>query len=127
MTRSVECVFHKEDDGYFLSKKEKHFYSLSDAGPYEYLLGALGGCFFSTFKDETKIPCSWDDVKIKINGIKRTSSPTTLESATMSFTVCGCKERGNFLKRIEQTKKDCSIFITLSKVANIETEVIFKD
>lgn len=125
MERRVRCTFYP-DEKFFVSNGKEYHYS-NTTGPYEYLLGALGGCFYSTLESESGFSCSWNYITIDIAGRKRETSPTTLEYALMKITVNGCENKDEFSRLVEKTKKDCSIFITLSKVAKIDSTIVFED
>jgi putative redox protein len=101
-------------------------HELGSTGPYDYLLGALSGCLFSTFADlAAKMQVAWEHVGFEVQGIKRETSPTTLKECTITATVTGCDNQQKFLKAFETATRYCSIYQTLSKVAEMHWTVDF--
>lgn len=94
--------------------------------PYEFLLGALGSCFYSTFVDiADKMRLQYERAELSISGTKRTEVPTTLEHATLRLTIVGAPEQKGFDRAVELAGKYCSVHATLSMVADIQTELHF--
>lgn len=95
--------------------------------PYELLLGALGSCYYATFVDiANKMRLEYTGAAIDISGTKRTQVPTTLETATIRFTIQGAENQKGFARAAELAGNYCSIHHTLSQVATITTELLFE-
>lgn len=95
--------------------------------PYEMLLGSLAGCLYATFLDVL------DSKKLKIEqgsfeiiGEKREEIPTTLKTVNIVFKVkCDEINQKQIRTSFEISKKYCSVYHTISKVADINTELIY--
>ena len=103
---------------------------IGDLSPYPMLLGALGTCYFHTFLEIVrKKRIDFDHVEIEVSGEKREEVPTTLKHVKIIFKIFGAGSdettRNKFLKSCELAEKYCSIHATVSKVAEVETEVVF--
>ncbi len=95
--------------------------------PYDLLLMALGSCLYSTFEDIiTKKKLSYEMFEMDITGEKRTETPTTLKYCNIIFKAK--TEESNkkaFEKSMELACKYCSIYNTLSYVAEMHSEMVF--
>ena len=110
---------------YFENQLGTEFDFTGATGPYEYLLGALSGCFYSTlcsFPHEG----SWDRFDIMVKGVKREEIPTTLEHTLLSITVHGADDEDEVRSLIGRAAEECSIFSTISMVSRMEITVDFK-
>ena len=95
--------------------------------PYHMLFGALGSCFYATFLSVSeKMRLSFDKAEIEVSGTKRDQSPATLEQVNMILVVYNPSNEEKLRKAAELGARHCSIHETVSKVANIDLEVIFK-
>lgn len=102
-------------------------YVLGETSPYDYLLGALSGCLFSTFVDlAVKMKVSWEHVSLDIEGIKREESPTTLKQCTVKAVVTGAENEAKFTKAFETATRYCSVYQTISKVSEMQWSVEFQ-
>ncbi|HPX92686.1 MAG TPA: OsmC family protein [Bacillota bacterium] len=103
-----------------LGREENEF------GPYDLVLAGLSGCFYLTFLSITeKMQLSYREVTIDIQGHHRKDPPTTLEHVVLDMTVEGAdisKEK-QFRRATEIAGKYCSVYQTLSHVAEIETKL----
>ena len=110
---------------YFENTLGTEFDFTGSTGPYEYLLGALSGCFYSTL---SSIPhtSGWNSFDIHITGVKRKEVPTTLEHTVMDITVRGAEDEEEVKALIAKAAEDCSIFATISKVSKMEVKVKFE-
>lgn len=92
--------------------------------PYDMLLGGLASCLYATFlgiADKKKL--TFQSVEIQVEGEKREEVPTWLTVVEVVFYVKGAspdKEK-EFLKAVELSGKYCSIYQTLSHVAEMKT------
>lgn len=93
--------------------------------PYDMLLGALGACFFATFEGIVeKMKVGFDSVEINVSGEHRETEPTTLKTVDIKFAFKGVDpEDEKKLKRaLDLSAKYCSIYNTISEVAEISYE-----
>lgn len=96
--------------------------------PYELLYGALGSCLHATFMSVAhKKKCSYESVDYHITGEKREKSPTTLKWVKVTMTIKGASDEAQLRKSAELGAKFCSIYETLSQVAEMTLEVNFID
>ncbi|MFA6846469.1 MAG: OsmC family protein [Sphaerochaetaceae bacterium] len=96
------------------------------SGPYEYLLGALSGCLFITFRGiATKMKVNWTHISLDIEGVKREEVPTWLKECTVAATVTGSDDNEKFTKCFEKATRYCSVYQTLSQVAQMHWKVQF--
>ena len=107
----------------FHSKDGRDNYFDSTIGPYEYLLGALSGCWYSTLTDVIKDGITYDWCDIHVEGVKREESPTTLKHTRLTVTVKNPSDFDVFRKACEATCGYCSIFQTIAKVSEMELVV----
>lgn len=127
MYREVNA--HFGGDGSYFTKNGKRFCYEDGLGPYEYLMGALAGCFTSTLMDildQEGIACG--DIDVHCFGEKRGSIPTTLENTWIEMRIHGSGDipEERILSCIEKTKETCSIYQTIRQVSamHVKFEVI---
>ena len=95
--------------------------------PSELLLGALGGCFYSTFLGiARKMRLEFEGAAFSIHGVKREEVPTTLKTVDIVFTIRGAKGEKGFQRAAELAAKHCSVHETLSKVAEMSLRVVLE-
>ena len=100
----------------------------SSAAPYDLLFMALGSCLYSTFEDIAgKKRVTYDNVKIEISGEKRDEPPTTLKTCHVSFEISSASDEKGLEKAMELATKYCSVYQTLSHVAEMTWEIIFSE
>lgn len=114
------------DGGSFTTwDKAQHIIS-ENSNPYQYLLGALSGCFYYTFRDiATKKEVSYEKLEFQVKCTKREQIPTTMDNCTMRITAFGVENREAFAQAIDRTCETCSIYYTLNQVAKITVDVEF--
>jgi len=96
--------------------------------PYDMLMGALAGCLYSTFLDVVeKKRGSFEKAEFHIEWEKRTAVPTTLKWVRVKLTILGAdeKDKPGMEKAAKLAAKHCSIYSTISFVADMSMEVIF--
>ena len=94
--------------------------------PYDMLLGALGACYYSTFVDiAKKMRLEYEGASIDISGVKRQEVPTTLATVDRVFTIRGVSDQKPFRRAADLAAKYCSVYETVSKVAEIRLDVRF--
>lgn len=111
---------------FFENSLGREFDFTSSTGPYEYLLGALAGCFYSTLSS-FETDCTWESVDIGVEGIKRTKAPTTLEKTVLTISVHDASDEEAFRKLAERAADECSIYNTLKCVSSMEWRVRFAE
>ena len=100
--------------------------------PYDMLLGALASCYYANFLDiADKKRLSFSSASIAVSGEKRSEIPATLSWVKLRVTVRGSGQRDanaekGFRDAAELAGKYCSIYQTLSKVADMATEFVFE-
>ena len=97
-----------------------------DARPYDLLLSALGACFYATFvsiTNEKKL--SFEKVEIDLSGEKRDEVPMTLKSCRIVLKVMGAENQQGFQESLDLASKNCSIYQTITHVAEMEAELQF--
>ena len=123
--RTVEAHFTEYREYFETPGGDTHYYS-SSSGPYEYLLGALAGCFFYTLSSFER-KSSWTRIDIKASGIKRAEIPTMLEETVLTVTVYGSDNRAEFEELVRRAEAECSIYNTIKCVSSIRTDIIYED
>ncbi|MDC7225647.1 MAG: OsmC family protein [Spirochaetales bacterium] len=96
--------------------------------PYELLFMSLASCLYSTFEEifeKKRLSCEL--VEVDISGNKREPVPKYLEHCDVKFTVKGADKQTGFEKSFALACKYCSIYQTLSKVAEIRPVIEFID
>lgn len=97
--------------------------------PYELLSGALGSCLYSTFLDIIKkMRLSYDTCRLEIQIEKRTEAPTTAKLVVIKCILIGGEQdkETNYKRAFTLATKNCSIFTTLSHVAEMKWSLEFK-
>ena len=122
--RTITAHFNQERR-YFENSIGREFDFTQSTGPYEYLLGALSGCFYLTLLG-TKHTGRWQDVEITVTGIKRDTVPTTLEKTIISITVHGATDEDEFRALAAEAEKNCSIYNTIKTVSEMVVEIKFE-
>jgi putative redox protein len=130
MGQHVEADVHFTDvfDGELMLKEGSIKIGMNpdQAGPYKLLLGALTGCFHSTFLDvAVKKRLTFKSVSYHLEGEKRDEVPQTLKVLHLVIRVEGADNQTQMLRCFELAEKYCSIYTTLSKVAQLSYEVSF--
>lgn len=99
-----------------------------NASPYDLLLGALASCFYATFLDIVeKKRLSFTAAHITVNGEKREEVPTTLSWVLLKLSIRGANGLQGFEQAATLAGQYCSIYQTLSHVAQMKTELSFED
>ncbi len=97
--------------------------------PYDMVLGGLGACLnhtFQTILDKKRL--TFESVNYAIEGVKRKTVPTMLETVTLSITLSGVEKdkEAPFRNAMELAAKHCSVYATISAVADITWTLDFK-
>lgn len=96
--------------------------------PYECLLQALGACFYANFIGIVeKKRLKFDKARLAVSGVKRSEIPAMLESCRLTVTLHGADpaERDKYEKSAGLADQYCSIYQTVSKVAEMSCRVEF--
>lgn len=125
MERKASAHFTKEERYFTTDNSTKHVYK-DGTGPYEYLMGALAGCFFSTLED-FEHSCTWNEVTVNASCTKRKTLPMTMDKGTLELVVRNCSDKEEFEELVQKAIAECSIYATLSKVGPIDVLVCFED
>lgn len=124
-TRQITADFTENIEYFETPGGDSHSYTEA-SGPYEYLLGALAGCFFYTLSSYER-KCSWKRIRIIASGIKREQIPTTLRETEIRIIGYGIDDRSDFERLVEKARKDCSIYNTINKVSNITCKIEYEE
>ena len=126
MIRTATGHFVKDGDRSFTCPDSSVHTFREGSGPYEYLMGALAGCFYSTLSDFERTG-TWDEVTITASGVKRTTSPTTLEHTQLEIVAKNVSDKEEFGHLVQKTVEACSIYNTISCVSEMDVVVRFED
>ena len=128
MIREVNAHFDNITS-YFTKNGKKFFYE-EGLGAYEYLMGALSGCFTSTLRDilkEMNIEvCSID---LHTYGEKRENIPSTLKDTYIDLTIKACdkeKDEEKIRNAVIRAQENCSMYQTIKCVSamHVTAEVL---
>ncbi len=126
MIRSVKACFNK-DGRYFENKLGSEYNFTQATGPYEYLLGALSGCFFLTLNSFER-KSDWKSLEFDVVGNKDDNNiPSYLKETTITITARGVEDRSEFEHLVEGAKKECSIYNTIGKVSSMSVIIKYED
>jgi len=98
----------------------------NEARPYDLLQGALVGCLHSTFLDileKKRLTITF--AHYEVEGEKRDEIPTMLKSVKVTVTLPQGQEE-QLTKSMELAKKYCSVFNTISSVAEMTLVICYK-
>lgn len=99
----------------------------NEARPYDLLQGALAACLHSTLLDiltKKRIEIAFADYHIE--GVKRDEVPTMLEKVVIEVTFPKGEHEAQLIKSMDLASKYCSVYNTLSKVADMSIVVKFR-
>lgn len=97
-----------------------------EIAPYDMLFASLATCLYSTFLDViTKKRIEFDGSNVIVTGEKRKEIPPTLIWVNVLIEIKNASNEKGVQKAAELATKYCSIYETLSKVANMNMEVKF--
>ncbi len=126
--KRIEVRFNKSFKGELLAKngKVKIGIEKGELAPYDMLLGSLATCLYSTFLDVIeKKRITFDESTVIVEGEKRKEIPATLEWVKVVIEISNVSNEKGVLKAAELAEKYCSIYETISKVAEMSLEVKF--
>ena len=94
--------------------------------PYELLLGGLSFCLHSTFESiAEKMQVTYEHIDMHVTGVKREDKVATLETCEIAVEVAGTADQEKFTKAFEISTRYCSVYHTISKVADMSWTVTF--
>ena len=124
--KEVKLVFSNTFDGTLIAPKGEVSIGTTEGKvlPYDMLLGALGSCLYSTFMDGMKKKrIDFERFEMDITGEKRTEIPTTLKWVNVSATVYAPDKENGVSEAFRLATEYCSIYQTLSHVAEMTYEI----
>ena len=128
MKNEIKVEFRNEFKGKLTTTTNSELtIGLEQIRPYDMMLGALVSCYHATFLDILqKKRQVVEHVSYQVTGTKRTEVPTTLEHVLMSVKVVGVSDETQANKCFELAKKYCSVYSTISHVAEIEVVISYE-
>lgn len=121
----IKSTFSPEKNS-FSTSKGGEFKLYDQAGPYDYLLGALTGCLYKTFEEIAhKMRVDYGKVEMSIWCTKRETSPTTMDYCDITITAYKATDQARFVSAMEKATRYCSVFQTLSQVSKMNWSVVF--
>jgi putative redox protein len=129
-TDNINLTFEQGFRGVLESPTSKINIGQTENGiaPYHMLYGALGACFYATFLSiSEKMRLSFSKAFVEISGEKRDESPATLKHVKVELTIYNPSHQEKLIKAAQNGAKFCSIYETISQVADMELVVLFKD
>jgi putative redox protein len=96
--------------------------------PYEMLLSALSGCMYMTYLSiMEKMQIAAASVNFDVSSEKRDEKVATIKTCHVKVTIRGAEDQSKAKKAVEIATRYCSIYQTLSKVAEMSWETVFID
>ena len=94
--------------------------------PYDMLYGALASCLHATFMSIAKKKrIAYESVNYDVTGEKREEVPTILKWVNVKMTIKNADKEVGLKKAAELAAEYCSIYHTLSQIAEMTLEVEF--
>lgn len=95
--------------------------------PYDMLFGGLASCLYATFLEiAQKKRIHFDHADFEVTGEKREEVPTTLKWVNVKVTIENAEKEKGLIKSMELATQYCSIYQTISKVADMTWDIEFK-
>ncbi len=113
-------ILHTNRGHLVLGPEENEF------GPYDLVLAGLSACFYVTFLSIAgKMHLHYDEVIIDVTGKHREEPPTMLNHVILDMEVKGAdvEKEKQYKRAVEIAGKYCSVYQTLSHVAEMETNL----
>lgn len=124
--RDVEVVFSREFHGVLDTGQTKATVG-SDPGelaPYDMLFAALASCLYATFLDiVNKKKIDFESATVTITGEKRDEVPSTLKTVNVKYVIEGSDNEKGLMRSAELAAKYCSVYQTISHVADMSWEL----
>lgn len=125
--RKIKAHFDNDDWHFNTTDDLRYDFIDGKSGPYEFLLGALSGCFFSTVEDFIPEGVVYESADVTVKGRKRSTVPTTLEETIIEIEAKGVSDKKAFEQAVTKAKECCSIFQTIKCVSSMSVEIRYKD
>ncbi|WP_105615728.1 OsmC family protein [Vallitalea okinawensis] len=95
--------------------------------PYDMLFGGLASCLYATFLEiAQKKRIGFDAAHFEVSGEKREEVPTTLKWVNVKVTIKNAEKEKGLVKSMELASQYCSIYQTISKVAEMSWDIKFE-
>ena len=127
--KHVDLSFKQAFEGELTTERGKFKIGASEGTllPYDMLLAALGSCLYATFLEIIeKKRIQFEKVEITIDGDKRDGIPATLNNVHLALTVYGASKETGFDQALKLSTEYCSVYQTISKVAEMSYSLSFK-
>lgn len=122
----VQAHFTPEHQEFTSNDGRIHEYGTT--GPYDYLLGALSGCLYHTFKSlAVKFRIEWEDLQFEVNSEKRDDTPQMLKEVHLDAVIKSSSDQATVTKCFETSTRYCSVYQTISKVAEMHWSLKFAE
>jgi len=127
--RDVEVQFSREfkgvlDTGQTTAKVGKE---PGELAPYDMLFAALASCLYATFLDIVdKKKIDFQSAKVTVSGEKREEVPTVLKWVKVKYEIQGSDNEKGLMRSAELAAKYCSVYQTLSQVAEMSWDLEFE-
>ena len=98
-----------------------------ELAPYDMLFAALASCLYATFLDIVdKKKIDFVSAKLTVTGEKREEVPTTLKWVKVKYEIEGSDNEKALMRSAELAAKYCSVYQTLSHVADMSWELEYR-
>lgn len=124
MYREVNA--HFDSTASWFTKNGKKFFYEDGLGPYEYLMGALSGCFCSTLCDILKERgISVISIDVHTYGEKRAQIPSTLKDTFLDLRIRAerLEDEDAIRQCVLKTQEDCSMYNTIRCVSQMHVSI----
>ena len=96
--------------------------------PYDLLFGALGSCMYANFINiAKKRRVTFDSMRVEVSGEKRDEIPALLKWVKVKYIVKNTDKQKDLEMTAELSSKYCSIYQTISHVAEMSCSIEFED
>ncbi|MBF4692881.1 OsmC family protein [Fusibacter ferrireducens] len=129
-TKEIRLKFSNEFEGKLIAPHGTALVGGEEGmlAPYDMLLGALGSCLYATFLGIAKKKrIGFERIEMHVEGEKREEIPTTLKWVNVKFTIINAEKELGLTQAAKLATEYCSIYQTISQVAEMSYEVIFAD
>lgn len=127
--KSVQVQFTNEFKGELIAPNDTANIGTEKGSlaPYDMLFGGLASCMYATFLSiAEKKRIRFDSANIEVTGEKREEVPTTLKWVNVKIRIKNAEKEKGLIKAMEIAADYCSIYQTISKVADMSWDVEFE-
>lgn len=124
--RDVEVEFIREFRGVLDTGQTRAAVGMEagELAPYDMLFAALASCLYSTFLDiVNKKKIEYESAKLTVTGEKRDAVPATLKMVNVKYEIKGSDNEKGLMRSAELAAKYCSVYQTISHVADMSWEL----